>query len=179
VVLAWKGRSIFLAWPPCKVVLAWKGRSIFLAWPPCKVLLAFKGRYCWLQYCTRWCWLVGGIIIQREASTRYGRSAYLALARLVLNMAAVQIGGAGVEGLVAYWKASTRYDRCTYVELTRLVPNMSGLQIGGASVDGRRAPRWSLLAGSLHSSLCWGPSRPPYLQVIRLRSHSPRYSAVV
>ncbi len=37
----------------------------------------------------------------REDSSRYGRSAYGALARLVLNMAAMQIGGAGVDGLAA------------------------------------------------------------------------------
>jgi hypothetical protein len=102
-----------------------------------------------------------------EASTRYDRCAYVALTRLVLIMAAVQIGGAGVEGLVAYWEASTRYDRCAYVALTRLVPNIAAVQIGGAGVDGRRAPRWPLLASSLHSSLCWGPSRPSYLQVIK------------
>jgi hypothetical protein len=46
----------------------------------------------------------------REASTRYDRSAYVALAWLVLNMAAVQIGGAGVEGLVTYWEATVVLD---------------------------------------------------------------------
>ncbi len=59
-------------------------------------------------------------------------------------MAAVQIGGAGVEGLVAYWEAtSSRYNRCAYVALTRLVLNIAAVQIGGAGVDGLMALLWT------------------------------------
>ncbi len=104
------------------------------------------------------------------------RASWVALKRLVLvplPMAAVRIGEIGVDEKIVVDMAGAN------VVLARLVLNMAAVQIGGAGVDGRRAPRWPLLAGSLHSSLCWGPSRPSYLQVIRLRSHIPRYFAVL